>query len=80
MAALTPPGRRVSIIDETFAPDDMNQDVDLVGITVMADLALRVYHIADTYRRKARYSTIIGLFAAVVFILGIIATKWEEGK
>jgi len=27
-----------------------------------------------------RYSAIIGIFAAVVFILGIIATKWEEGK
>ena len=27
-----------------------------------------------------RYSAMIGVFAAVVFILGIIATKWEEGK
>ena len=27
-----------------------------------------------------RYSAIIGVFAAVVFTLGIIATKWEEGK
>jgi ABC-2 type transport system permease protein len=27
-----------------------------------------------------RYSAIIGIFAAVVFILGIMATKWEEGK
>ena len=26
------------------------------------------------------YATIIGVFAAVVFALGIIATKWEEGK
>jgi ABC-2 type transport system permease protein len=26
------------------------------------------------------YSAIIGVFAAVVFILGIIATQWEEGK
>ena len=26
------------------------------------------------------YSAIIGVFAAVVFILGIIATKWEEDK
>jgi len=26
------------------------------------------------------YSAIIGIFAAVVFILGIIATQWEEGK
>jgi hypothetical protein len=27
-----------------------------------------------------RYSAIIGGFAAVVFILGIMATKWEEGR
>jgi len=27
-----------------------------------------------------RYSAIIGIFAAVVFVLGILATKWEEGK
>ena len=53
LAALTPPGHTVTIVDEAFAPDDMNQDVDLVGITVMTDLALRAYHIADTYRRKA---------------------------
>jgi hypothetical protein len=58
----------------------MNQGVDLVGITVMADLTLRAYHIADTCRRKARYSAIIGGFAAVVFSLDIIATKWEEGQ
>src|SRR5271157_200350 len=53
LAALTPPGHTVTIADEAFAPDDMNQDVDLVGITVMTDLALRAYDIADTYRRKA---------------------------
>jgi hypothetical protein len=27
-----------------------------------------------------RDAAIIGVFAAVVFILGIIATQWEEGK
>ena len=53
LAALTPPGHEVMIVDEAFAPDDTNQDVDLVGITVMTDLALRSYDIADTYRRKA---------------------------
>jgi hypothetical protein len=26
------------------------------------------------------YSAIIGTFAAMVFILGIMATRWEEGK
>jgi len=53
LAALTPPGHTMTIVDEAFAPDDINQDVDLVGITVMTDLVLRAYHIADTYRRKA---------------------------
>jgi len=52
LAALTPPGHTVTIVDEAFAPDDTNQDVDLVGITVMTDLVPRAYHIADTYRRK----------------------------
>jgi radical SAM superfamily enzyme YgiQ (UPF0313 family) len=53
LAALTPPGHTVTIVDEAFAPDDTNQDVDLVGITVMTDVVPRAYDIADTYRRKA---------------------------
>ena len=52
LAALTPPGHTVTIVEEAFAPDDINQDVDLVGITVLTELALRAYHIGDTYRRK----------------------------
>jgi hypothetical protein len=27
-----------------------------------------------------RYSAVIGAFVVVVFILGIMATKWEEGQ
>jgi hypothetical protein len=27
-----------------------------------------------------RYSAIIGVFSTVVFVLGILTTKWEEGK
>jgi len=53
LAALTPLCHTVTIVDEAFAPDDTDQDVDLVGITVMTDLVLRAYDIADTYRRKA---------------------------
>jgi radical SAM superfamily enzyme YgiQ (UPF0313 family) len=52
LAALTPPGHSVTIVEEAFAPDDINQDVDLVGITVLTELARRAYRIADTYRRK----------------------------
>ena len=52
LAALTPPGHTITIVEEAFAPDDINEDVDLVGITVLTELALRAYHIGDTYRRK----------------------------
>ena len=53
LAALTPPSHTITIVEEAFAPDDINQDVDLVGITVLTELALRAYHIGDTYRQKA---------------------------
>lgn len=52
LAALTPPGHEVTIVEESFAPDDMNQAVDLVGITVLTELAPRAYQIGDAYRRK----------------------------
>ena len=52
LAALTPPGHTITIVEEAFAPDDIHQEVDLVGITVLTELALRAYRIGDTYRRK----------------------------
>ena len=52
LAALTPPGHTITIVDELFAPDDPNQEVDLVGITVITDLVPRAYQIADAYRQK----------------------------
>jgi radical SAM superfamily enzyme YgiQ (UPF0313 family) len=52
LAALTPPGHTVTIVDEAFAPDDIDQEVDLVGITVLTELAPRAYQIADSYRSK----------------------------
>jgi len=41
----------VTIVDETIAPDEVDGDVDLVGITVMTDLVQRAYSIAEHYRR-----------------------------
>ena len=52
LAALTPPGHTITIVEEAFAPDDVNQDVDLVGITVLTELVPRAYQIGDIYRRK----------------------------
>ncbi len=52
LAALTPPDHNVTIVEEVVSPDDINQDVDLVGITVLTELASRAYDIAHVYRRK----------------------------
>jgi ABC-2 type transport system permease protein len=41
---------------------------------------LRASMVFVDHMTALRCSAIIGVFAAVVFILGIIATKWEEGK
>ena len=52
LAALTPPGHTITMVEEAIAPDDIHQDVDLVGITVLTELASRAYRIADAYRQK----------------------------
>lgn len=52
LAALTSSDHTVILVEEAFAPDDIDQEVDLVGITVLTELALRAYQIGDNYRRK----------------------------
>jgi len=66
LAALTPPEHSVKIIDEAFGPDDISEEVDLVGITVMTDLALRAYQIADTYRQRNVKVVMGGIHATVL--------------
>ncbi|MGD0883656.1 MAG: ABC transporter permease [Thermodesulfovibrionales bacterium] len=41
---------------------------------------LRASMVFEDNMAALKYSAIIGVFAAVVFVLGIIATKWEEGQ
>jgi hypothetical protein len=41
---------------------------------------LRASMVFNDHMAALKYSAIIGVFAAVVFIMGIMATKWEEGK
>ncbi len=66
LAALTPTDHTVKIVDEAFASDDVDEDVDLVGITVMTDLALRSYHIADTYRNRGVKVVLGGIHPTVL--------------
>jgi len=66
LAALTPPEHSVKIVDEAFVPDDLNEEVDLVGITVMTDLALRAYQVADAYRQQGVKVVMGGIHATVL--------------
>ena len=52
VAALTPPGWHVTIVDEKVETLDLNLEVDLVGITAMTTTAHRGYDIADNFRRR----------------------------
>jgi radical SAM superfamily enzyme YgiQ (UPF0313 family) len=66
LAALTPPGHAVKLVDEAFSPDELDEDVDLVGITVMTDLALRAYRIADRYRQRGVKVVMGGIHPSVL--------------
>jgi radical SAM superfamily enzyme YgiQ (UPF0313 family) len=88
LAALTPAEHTVTIVDEAFAPDDSNGDFDLVGITVMTDLARRAYRIADAYRRRGVkvvlggiHPTVLpgeGLQHADTVVVGEAETVWPQ--
>jgi len=41
---------------------------------------LRASMVFEDNMAALRYAAVIGVFAAVVFILGILANKWEEGR
>lgn len=54
VAALTPPGHEVRIIDENVEPLDMEAECDVVGITFMTALAPRAYEIAAHFRGRGK--------------------------
>jgi radical SAM superfamily enzyme YgiQ (UPF0313 family) len=52
LAAYTPEGVEVEIVDEKFQPLPDGDGFDLVGISAMTPLAPKAYRIADRYRGK----------------------------
>jgi radical SAM superfamily enzyme YgiQ (UPF0313 family) len=53
-------------VDEAFAPDRDDDDVDMVGITVMTDLARRAYSLGDRYRRRGVKVVMGGIHPSVL--------------
>ena len=52
VAALTPTGVDISIVDENVEPLNFEGDYDLVGITALTPTATRAYEIADEFRSR----------------------------
>ncbi|HEX76192.1 MAG TPA: B12-binding domain-containing radical SAM protein [Dehalococcoidia bacterium] len=63
LAALTPPGWDIKIIDETIESLTF-EDADLVGITALTPTAPRAYAISEQYRRKGIKTVIGGIHAS----------------
>lgn len=59
VAAYTPEGVDVRIVDENVEPIDFSDRPDLIGISVMTATAARAYEIADRYR-KSGVKVVIG--------------------
>ena len=88
LAGLTPSEHAVTIVDEVFAPDRPEEDVDLVGVTVMTDLALRGYRIADDYRQRGVKVVMGGIHPTVLpgealqhadaVVIGEGETVWQQ--
>ena len=52
VAALTPPGWEITIVDEKVDRPNLEASADLVGITAMTTTAPRGYEVADHFRRR----------------------------
>ncbi len=52
LAALTPPGIEISLVDEAMEQIDFDEQVDLVGISSTSTVVARTYEIAAEYRKR----------------------------
>lgn len=52
LAAVTPPGVEIRLVDEAVEDVDLNLEADLVGLSVMTATAPRAYKIADHFRSR----------------------------
>ena len=66
LAALTPAGHEVQVVDELFEGIDFDAPVDLVALTAMTSQAPRAYQIAREYRKRG-VAVVMGGFHATFF-------------
>lgn len=66
VAALTPPGVEISLVDENLAPVDLDAKFDLVGITAVTQTAPRAYRLADSFRHTGATVVLGGIHPSVL--------------
>ena len=66
IAAATPPGVEVKIVDEAFEKINFEEKVDLVGITAQTPVALRAYQIADEFKKRGIPVVMGGVHASML--------------
>lgn len=66
LAALTPSGWDVAIVDEDVQPVDYDCEADLIGISLLTMTAWRGYRIADRFRERGAKVVLGGIHATVV--------------
>jgi radical SAM superfamily enzyme YgiQ (UPF0313 family) len=66
IAAVTPPGVEVKIVDEAFEKINFEEKVDLVGITAQTPVALRAYQIADEFKKRGIPVVMGGVHASML--------------
>lgn len=66
VAAATPPGWRVEIVDEKVEPVDLSRSADLVGITGMTPAIDRAYEIADAFRARGKTVVMGGIHVSMM--------------
>jgi radical SAM superfamily enzyme YgiQ (UPF0313 family) len=66
VAAVTPPGVEVRIVDEAFDQINFDDQVDLVGITAQTPVAPRAYEIAKEFKKRGIRVVMGGVHASML--------------
>lgn len=66
LAELTPPEFEVKIVDECLEGIDINQPVDLVGISVLSYTASRAYFLSEEFRKRGAKVVLGGLHVSLM--------------
>jgi radical SAM superfamily enzyme YgiQ (UPF0313 family) len=66
VAAVTPPGVDIKIVDEAFEKINFEEKADLVGITAQTPVAPRAYRIAEEFKKRGTPVVMGGVHASML--------------